>query len=132
MIPIKDNTSFVVNAALLVLWYPALTLSMIIEYYQFVYYQDVFDSKLEPWLKKGKVFLGGVYGVSTFIGYITPNPFYVNNHFYFKQFSFAWVHNLIVKNISISNYSSTYIYNNSVYCKYSFNVKNSSISNKSV
>ena len=31
--------------------------------------------------------------------------FYVYNQFYFKQFSLAWVHSLIVKNISISNYS---------------------------
>ena len=29
--------------------------------------------------------------------------------FYLKQFSLAWVHSLIVKNISISNYSSSYI-----------------------
>ena len=35
--------------------------------------------------------------------------FYVNKQFYFKQFSLAWVHSLIVKNISISNYSSSYI-----------------------
>ena len=27
--------------------------------------------------------------------------FYVNNQFYFKQFSLAWLHSLIVKNISI-------------------------------
>ena len=38
--------------------------------------------------------------------------FYVNNQFYLKQFSFAWVYSLIVKSISISNYSV--IYNNSV------------------
>ena len=50
------------------------------------------------------------YGISTFVGYLTPNLFYVNNKFYLKQFSLAWVHNLIVKNISISNYS---IYSNS-------------------
>ena len=31
--------------------------------------------------------------------------FYINKQFYFKQFSLAEVHNLIVKNISISNYS---------------------------
>ena len=49
--------------------------------------------------------------------------FYVNNQFYVKQFSLARVQSLIVKNISISNYS--------VYCKYSFNVKNCSISNNS-
>ena len=31
--------------------------------------------------------------------------FYVNNQFYLKQFSLTWVHSLIIKNISISNYS---------------------------
>ena len=35
--------------------------------------------------------------------------FYVNNLFYLKQFSLALVHSLIVKNISISNYSSSYM-----------------------
>ena len=54
--------------------------------------------------------LVGFYGISTFVGYLTPNPSFVNNHFYFKQFSFAWVHSLIVKNTSISNYS---VYSNS-------------------
>ena len=38
--------------------------------------------------------------------------------------------NLIVKNISISNYSV--IYSNSVYGKYSFKVKKGSMSNNSV
>ena len=28
----------------------------------------------------------GFYGISTFLGYLTPNPFYANNQFYFKQF----------------------------------------------
>ena len=32
------------------------------------------------------------YGISTFVLY-----FYSNNQFYFKQFSLAWVHSLIVK-----------------------------------
>ena len=45
------------------------------------------------------------YDISTFAGYLTPNPFYANDQFYFKQFSLAWVHSLIVKYISISNYS---------------------------
>ena len=36
--------------------------------------------------------------------------FYENSQFYFKQFSLAWVHSLIVKNISISSYS---VYSNS-------------------
>ncbi len=31
--------------------------------------------------------------------------FHTNNQFYFKQFSLTWVHSLIDKNISISNYS---------------------------
>ena len=31
--------------------------------------------------------------------------FYTNNQFFLKQFSLAWVHSLIVKNISISSYS---------------------------
>ena len=47
---------------------------------------------------------------------IFPIPkihFYVNNLFYLKEFSLASVHSLVVKNISISNYS-TVIYNNSV------------------
>ena len=49
------------------------------------------------------------YGISTFVGYLTPNPFYVNNLFYWKQFSLAKVHSLIVKKISISNYLSSYM-----------------------
>ena len=47
----------------------------------------------------------GKNGISTFVGYLMPNPFYANDQFYFKQFSLAWVHSLIVKNITISNYS---------------------------
>ena len=47
----------------------------------------------------------GFYGISTFVGYLMPNPFYTNNQFYFKQFSLAREHSLIVENISISNYS---------------------------
>ena len=35
--------------------------------------------------------------------------FYVNNLFYLKQFILAEVHSLIVENISISNYSSSYM-----------------------
>ena len=31
----------------------------------------------------------GFYDISTFVGYLTPNPFYVNNQFYLKQFSLA-------------------------------------------
>ena len=97
--------------------------------------------------------LVGFYGISTFVGYLMSNPFYANKQFYFKQFSIAWVHSLIIKNISISIYSvylnsynsnnsllykyrfylhtvtcqNSSILNNSVKCKYSFNVKNSLI-----
>ena len=35
------------------------------------------------------VWFVGFYGISTFVGYLTPNPFYVNNLFYLKQFSLA-------------------------------------------
>ena len=31
----------------------------------------------------------GFYGISTFVGYLTPNPFLCNNLFYWKQFSLA-------------------------------------------
>ena len=34
-----------------------------------------------------------------FVGYLTPNLLYATSKFYFKQFSLAWVHSLIVKNI---------------------------------
>ena len=33
--------------------------------------------------------LSGFYGKSNFEGYLMPNPFYTNNQFYFKQFSFV-------------------------------------------
>ena len=60
--------------------------------------------------------------------------------FYFKQFSLAWVHSLIVKNISISSYS---VYSNSsnsansvMYkyrvCFHTVKCQNSSILNNSV
>ena len=40
--------------------------------------------------------LFGFYGISTFVGYLTPNPF-LCKQFYFKQFNLAWLHNLIKK-----------------------------------
>ena len=53
----------------------------------------------------GLVWLFEFYGISSFVGYLTSNPFLYKNQFYFKQFSLAWVHNLIVKNICIPTYS---------------------------
>ena len=40
----------------------------------------------------------------------TKSIFYINNQFYLKQLSLAWVRSLMVKNITISNYS---VYSNS-------------------
>ena len=51
--------------------------------------------------------LAGFYSISTFVGHSTPNPFYINNQFYLKQFSLAWTYRLIVKNISILKYSAS-------------------------
>ena len=50
------------------------------------------------------VSLFGFYGTSTFKGYFIQNPFFfANNQFYFKLLSLAWVHSLIVQNISLSS-----------------------------
>ena len=47
-----------------------------------------------PWRLLRFLFcLFGFYGISTFVGYLMPNPFYTNKS-YFKQFSLAWVHSL--------------------------------------
>ena len=45
--------------------------------------------------------LVGFYGISIFVGYLMPNPFYVNSQLYLKQFSLAWVHSLIIKTVLI-------------------------------
>ena len=37
----------------------------------------------------GLVWFVGFYGISTFVGYLMPNLFYVNYQFYIKQFSLA-------------------------------------------
>ena len=96
------------------------------------------------------------YGIWTLAGYLTPNPFLCKK-LYFKQFSLAGVHSLIVKNILFHaiqfnqtvlsqliqfSISTDFVYtllnvkssilNYSVLRKYSFNVKSSSISNNSV
>ena len=53
--------------------------------------QSKMSKKLDGWL------VVWVYAISTFVSYLTRNPFYVYSQFYFKQFSLAWVHSLIVK-----------------------------------
>ena len=45
------------------------------------------ESQRNMWF--GLVWFVGFYGISIFEGYLTPNPFYVNNLFYLKQFSLA-------------------------------------------
>ena len=51
------------------------------------------------------------YGLSNFEGFFNVKSiFYANIQFFFKQFSLAWVHSLIIKDISISSYS---VYSNS-------------------
>ena len=37
----------------------------------------------------GLVWFVGFYGISTFVGYLMPNPFFVNNLFYLKQLTLA-------------------------------------------
>ena len=64
-------------------------------------YSPILNNSVGPWLV-------GFYGISTFVGYLTPNP-NLNDQFYLNQFSLAWIHSLIVKKISISHYSSSYI-----------------------
>ncbi len=44
------------------------------------------DGWMDGWLVGRLV---GFYGISIFVGYLTPNPFYVTNQFYVKQFSLA-------------------------------------------
>ena len=78
----------------------------------------------------------GFYGLSSFVGYFTPNPF-LCKLFNFKQFTLAWVHSLIVKRIPISSYSVYSYSSNSVLNKYRFYLhrvkcQNSSILNNSV
>ena len=59
------------------------------------------------WMQNWLVdWLFGFYGISTFVGYLMLNPF-LCKYFYFKQFCLVRVHSLIVKNISISNYSNS-------------------------
>ena len=48
----------------------------------------------------------GFYGISTFVGYLTPNQ-YLYKYVLFKTIQFSL--SLMVKNISISNYSSSYM-----------------------
>ena len=48
------------------------------------------------------------YGISTFEGYLTPNPFLCKLSVLFQTIQFS-MSTQFVKNIYISNYSSSYI-----------------------
>ena len=52
---------------------------------------------LEAWLV-------GFYDISTVVGFLTPNSFLCKKSV-LKKISLVWVENLIVKNVSILNYS---------------------------
>ena len=53
----------------------------------FLFFLDVIENVISDWF--GLVWFGGFYGTSTVVGYLTPNPFLLNNLFYLKQFSLA-------------------------------------------
>ena len=55
----------------------------------------------------------GFYGISTFVGYLTPNPFLCKYSVLFKTIQFS-MSILIVKNIYISQTFQAVIYNNSL------------------
>ena len=59
--------------------------------------------------------------MSTFVGYLMPNPFLCKHSGLFQTIQFNMTTQLIVKNISISSYSvesNSSISNNSVQLKY--------------
>ena len=57
----------------------------------------------------GLVWFIGFYGISTFIGYLTANPFLCKSSVLFKTIQFSISTQFNVKTISISNYSSSYM-----------------------
>ena len=74
-----------------------------------------------------KSWLFGFYGILTFVGYLMSNPFlYKKNQFYFKWFSLAWVHSLIIKTLLFQaiQFSQTFLFQTN---HYSINMQFSSI-----
>ena len=57
---------------------------------------------------QGLVWFVGFYGISTFVGYLMPNPFLCELSVLFKTIQLS-ISTQFVKNISISNYSSSYM-----------------------
>ena len=71
------------------------------------------------WIQYFYIYLFGWLGFmayQTFVGYLMPNPLLCKRSVLFQTIQSEWVHNLIVKNISISNYS---VYSNSSNSAYS-------------
>ena len=93
-------------------------------------------SQIDPRQAWFDFWLVGFYGISTFVGHLMPNPIHINNQFYFKQFSLAWVHSLIVKDISIQFIQTVLIqliqFSISTDFVYTVKCQNSSIYNNSV
>ena len=52
----------------------------------------------------------GFYGISTIVGKLIPNPFYTYKQVYLKQFSFAYVRNLIIKSVFFTQFSLAQIF----------------------
>ena len=108
------------------------------------------------WWRVGMVWFVGFYGISTFVGYLTPNPFLCKlsvlfqtiqfsmstqfnclKHFYFKLFKQSYITiQFSVSTVSMSKTAQFQIIQLSIStqfkCKYSLIVKNISISSYSV
>ena len=54
-----------------------------------IFHNKVDEQILESLNERLMVWFRGFYGISIFVGYLTPIHFYVNNLFYLKQFSLA-------------------------------------------
>ena len=86
-----DNSEWIFGTYKLnvITWLELLLLCMVFylcSYSDFFYFLDKL-SKSHYWEKKEGFYKKGFYNISTFVGYLTPNPFYTNKQFYFKQFS---------------------------------------------
>ena len=60
------------------------------------------------WVCVCLVWFVGFHGISNFVGYLTPNTFLCKLSVLFKTIQFS-ISTQFVKNISISNYSSSYM-----------------------
>ena len=47
--------------------------------------QSAYSKAPADWASYGLVWFGGFYGISTFVGYLAPNPFLCKNYVLFKR-----------------------------------------------